>query len=234
VDRAATTTWPTWPNPITWSYGTTNTRMTKYATYTALSVAFDAYSSSSYAAGDLSWTHTPVGTPKGVLVLIYGNKYEDDIASVSYGGVAMEEVGLSPQLHNGASSDVFAVHAFFLGSNIPTGAQTVAVTHGTGTSSHRAGCITLTADGDTAVEDDGAVNSNSVANPSVTLTIDEQSFCALVFGSGQGAISGATPLADWSSRTESDMGVCIGGIYTKNDIVSTDTAAGFTLTQLEQ
>ncbi len=192
-----------------------------------MSVAFDQISN--HPTGDaatMSWTHTPVGTPKGILVTIVGDENVDDVASVTYGGVTMTEVTGSPLLHAG---EIAGVYAYFLGSSIPTGAQTVQVNYRAGGTSFLVpDCISVTATGDTALETQGTIDSASVANPTANLTIDEDSWLALVFASGAGAVTGTTPSAGWTSRREVDFGTQVSGVYTKDANVSTTTAFGWT------
>jgi hypothetical protein len=77
-----------------------------------------------------SFTHTPVGTPKGVLVYAIENAAAStitaEITGCTYGGIAMTQVANSPAQNTAATEDGL-VYGFFLGSGIPTGIQTVTV-----------------------------------------------------------------------------------------------------------
>ena len=146
-----------------------------------MAIAFDAGSQPTASTNDpLTWTHTPVGTPRGVFVAVWSvADSTDTVNGVTYGGVAMSEVTGSRQLVNEAgSNDDCSMHLFFLGASIPTGPQTVSVDM-TGTSfTHHARCATVTAAGDTEIEDsDGA----AADDPSVTLTTAVTTF---LFGAG--------------------------------------------------
>lgn len=192
-----------------------------------MAVAFDAVSNGGAGAtGNDSWTHTPVGTPKGVLVYIVGDLITDEINSVTYGGVAMTEVALSPVTLNSAEDAI--VHGYFLGSGVPTGAQTVAYTTSGSTVTHSACAITMTATGNTAVEDTSTISSSSATDPSVTMTITVDSFLSIAFMSGSAAVGDITPNIGWTSRFEDDLGGQVNGFYTKNANVSVDTAVGYT------
>lgn len=195
-----------------------------------MSVALDVRSNPAAGnAGALSWTHTPTGTPRGVTIYVYGDEGTDDVTTVTYGGVTVPEVSGSPLLHTGG--EICAVHAFHLGAGIPTGPQTVAIGYRSGgTSFHNADCVTETAAADTAVEDTKTVNSNSLANPSATLVIDENSFILEGIFSGQDAVGGITPLAGWTSQREIDWGTQTSGLYTKDANAAVNTAAGWTQT----
>lgn len=153
--------------------------------------ASNAHSGTSSSTGDFSWTHTPVGTPRGVLVLIVLNAEAiDEIAGVTYGGVAMAEVPLSPLLHSTGSEDG-TLFGYFLGSGIPTGAQTVAVTTSGSTRAKTAEAITVTASRDTIVDDTSTLETGAQTNPSVSLdcTADAAIYAMLHSGATGGSVS---------------------------------------------
>jgi hypothetical protein len=194
-----------------------------------MAVAFDAFSNGTAGTGDISWTHTPVGTPRGVIVIVLGVSGTDGVSGVTYGGSAMTEVTGSPNLK--ASTELAGVYVYFLGTSIPTGAQTVAMTSAN-VHLKSISAITLTADADTEVVDsDATINSDSAADPSVTLSLGGRTaFAAIGLVSGQDAVTGITPLTDWTSRLEQDAGAVTVGHYTYDTIGSTDVTAGWTQT----
>lgn len=127
-----------------------------------MAVAHDAGSESHLAQNDVSvsedsfsWTHTPVGTPRGVLVFVMTYADADYITSVTYGGSALAAVT------GGEAADTagepLRCTAFFLGSSIPTGAQTVLVTRTNNATNMYAAAATVTASSDTAVHEAGIV-----------------------------------------------------------------------------
>lgn len=188
--------------------------------------AFDAFATGSGSAS-LSWTHTPVGTPRGIIVQTVTNNVTDNvITGVTYGGVAMSEVLGSPNVH--ATGEPAVVNTFFLGSNIPVGPQTVTVLF-SGVDAKRGISISLTGTADIEVIDIGnSINGDSVANPSEILTLDGRScFCSIGFQSGQGAVTLITPLPDWTERFESDMGAQVVGFYTYDIIGTIDVTSGW-------
>lgn len=133
-----------------------------------MAIAFDAATESERTATTDPWTftHTPVGTPKGVALLAdHGGGTTDFIVTVTYGGVALARV----QSNTDSSGEQGRSYLYFLGAGIPTGAQTVEIdlTSATTTDIHFV-CITMTASTDTALVDSDGVNED-VANPSVTL-----------------------------------------------------------------
>lgn len=190
---------------------------------------FDAISNSAGGAGSQSWTHTPVGTPRGVWVYCGQVSQTDEITSITYGGVSMTESAGSPNLLT--SGELGASYSYFLGTSIPSGAQTVAMTGTTG-AVKQCFAVSITASADTEIVDvDGTINSASVTNPSVTLSLSGRtSFAAIGFYSGGDAVTNITELAGWTNRFEGDAGNEVFGLYSYDTIGSADVAAGWTQT----
>lgn len=127
----------------------------------AAAVAFDASSEShtgttgSTSAASFSWTHTPVGSAKGVLVFVWTNANADYISTVTYGGVDV------PAVSGGEASDTAGepgrCTAFYLGSGLPQGAQTVVVNRTNNATTMYAVAATVTCIGDTEVYTPGIV-----------------------------------------------------------------------------
>jgi hypothetical protein len=114
-----------------------------------MAVAFDAGSvshagvSASQSEASFSWTHTPAGTPAGVVVFVIANHPTNGaVSGVTYGGEALAAVP------GGSAADTLGelgrVQAWFLGSGVPTGAQTVQVTRGNDATILWAVCATVT------------------------------------------------------------------------------------------
>lgn len=193
-----------------------------------MAIAFDAYASNTTnGTGNFSWTHTPVGTPKGAIVYVLCNgSGADEITSVTYGGTAMTQITSSPVLNT--TGELGSAHGFFLGSSVPTGAQTVSVTTSGTATTKIGGSVTVTASNDTSVVTQGTVSSNSQANPSTTLSLGGVScFCMFGAWSGIGNLS-QTPFANWTERTAFDFGNQNGFIHTYNTIGTADVSAGYT------
>ena len=128
------------------------------------------------SVASFTWTHTAVGTPRGVLVFVYTISATSTVTSVTDGGVAMTQVS------GGAAVDTAGepgrVDTFFLGTGILTGARPVVVNRTNNAVVMYAVAITQTAAADTAVTgiillqenqalaqqsvDDGSPGSNSV------------------------------------------------------------------------
>ena len=198
-----------------------------------MAVAYDAFGSGSDAGGsaNLTWTHTPVGTPRGVLVWIIQTGFTPsgtNAVSCSYGATDM---GSPVAEIVKTTGEVCTVTFYFLGASVPTGAQTVTFDP-VASAVKLGGSITLTADTDTEIVDsDATINSDSSANPSVTLSLAARTcFAAIGFFSGQGADTGITPLTSWTSRLEHDFTPAMGAVYTYDTVGTTDVTAGWTQT----
>jgi hypothetical protein len=200
-------------------------------------IAFDALSSSTVrltpTAGHVTWLHTPVGTPKGVLVAIHTANATSDVTGVTYGGVAMTQVSGSP--NSKGSDEVMTEHLFHLGAGIPTGAQTVDIATSADTKSYGGIAMTLTADGNTEVVDtDVTINSDSSANPSCTLSLGGiNCFAAIAVGSGQAGSTSITPAAGWTGEAgpaEMAGGSTTNALYRYDTVDDVDVTAGWTQT----
>lgn len=171
------------------------------------SISFDAFSNSGAINFSHSWTHTPVGTPRGVLVLIVQTvSVTDEVTSVTYGGVAMSEVPLSPMIHTAGSEDGVC-YGYFLGAGIPTGARTVAVTV-TASSTMYVVVMSLTATADLVVDSTGFLDAASGLTPSATVatTADTTTFVAGVLKSGGATTAVFSPGTGYTDVAEFDFG----------------------------
>ncbi len=166
-----------------------------------MTVAFDAYTKSAQFLEDVypspfTYTHTPVGTPKGVVVMVVCWPTDggyDLVSGVTYGGVSMTRI----QAAWDTATEEGCAYLYFLGSGIPTGAQTVAiqeVDNGIVYPKKVAVTVTVTASGDTEVADSDKVE-NDIADPSATLTANGRSgmaFAAMFSGLGSAATAAAS------------------------------------------
>lgn len=109
------------------------------------------------AAGDsrdessFSWSHDP-GAPAGVFVAVFSGSITNQATGVTYGGQAMDLVA---EAHVSGAEDTGTVALYFLGSDIPTGNQTIEVSRNN--NSTRMGAIgaAVSADADTEIYADG-------------------------------------------------------------------------------
>lgn len=162
-------------------------------------IGFDVATASS------GWTSTPDpftfshvgGTPRGVLILIGGSNNADLITSVTYGGVA------TARTTNGRAFDAvgeaLSVYAYFLGSGVPTGTQTVSIDHTASGHAKIAFCITFTAGNDTEVVIDNLLQGDQ-ADPQISLdTTTRYSIRCCVAGSGHNSAASLTLISGMSS-----------------------------------
>lgn len=192
-----------------------------------MALAYGATTAATAGTGDLTWTHTG-GTPRGALVWVVQNANATDrVSGVTYGGVAMTELAGSPNAKG--TGEQCVVYGYFLGTTIPTGDQTVTVSV-TGVGTKQAVAVTVTGAADTEVVDvDATINTDSAANPAVTLSLGGVScFAAIGFFTGIADVGNVTPFTDWTSRHEEDFGAAIMGVYTYDTVGTTDVTAGWT------
>lgn len=162
-----------------------------------MAIAHDAATVIGTGTGTIEGTHTPTGTPKGVVVAIVQDGSAEEVTAVTYGGVSLKKEVFKGQATAEAGSSQF----WFLGSEIPTGAQTVKVTV-SGSNTRAVTCMTVTAGEDTKVAATGSTAEESATNPSVTLktgAIETVTYGATFSGeqaSGVGVGGGLTQLAE--------------------------------------
>jgi hypothetical protein len=192
-----------------------------------MAIAKDALTTSNLA----SFTHTPVGTPRGVLVMVPNESATDQVSACTYGGVAMTEVTLSPLLASGAEGG--ALHGFFLGSSVPTGPQTVAATVAAG-SPHFI-VQSATAGADMEVITTGTINLTGVTGAQTgTLALGGREAIAVEVGWCSGsAVTATTQLTNWTGHNESDEGAEINFRYSYDIVGTSDITFGVTITGTE-
>lgn len=180
-----------------------------------MAVAFDAATQSALTSSttDPSWTHTPVGTPRGVLVFVTQQSVVTDfVASVKYGSLTLSRV----QYATSPVSEFGGCYLYFAGSGIPTGAQTVLVDK-TGSIAMAGHCITLTASADTQIEDSN-IFEGITANPTIALTTGAgvNSFISMAAYSGQNAPASLTSPTGYTMRLQVDYGNQSAVVETKD------------------
>jgi hypothetical protein len=183
--------------------------------------------------------HVPSGLTKGVLVLATSGRgtianAKDEIAKVTYGSRELTQVSESPVLHiNGFGSG--GLHAFWAGSDIPSGAQTVTV-HATSEPLFYAKApivITYTAGTDIDLIDVQVQEYFSpVANPQVILNLSSRTAAAtLVWVSAHDAVTEVSPRANWTEEFEVDYSLRVAGVYRYDLIDGADITAGISQSQ---
>jgi hypothetical protein len=194
-----------------------------------MAVAFDAATENAAAADPQNFTHTPSGTPRGVLVYISHNTVGSDIVNgVTYGGVAMAEAGFADD----DTGELGACQVWFLGSSIPTGAQTVSIDRTESTTSVWAVAITVTAAADTEIIDTDTTQQGdaNIANPAVTMNHGARS--ALAFFGGMNGVNAPGSITDAAGQTrihDHDFGATSGVVSRKDSAGTGDTTMGFTI-----
>ena len=198
-----------------------------------MAVALDATSNPGATfTGNVSWTHTPVGAVRGVMITVFNVTASgvDQVQGVKYGGVTVPRI--SPPSLFKTTTEAMGLAAFFLGAGVPTGSQTVEVLTTAATVTKAGMCRTFTATKDVEKIAEVVWSSDALANPTGTLALAGRSACCvLVFLSGQQAVSGFTQLTNWSiGSPESDFGNAGGGEYTYNIVGTANVTAGWTQT----
>ncbi len=189
-----------------------------------MTVAFDAATEAATwttTPDPFLFTHTPSGTPKGVVVKIdHGTEAANLITSVTYGGRAMTAVPRATD----TVTEPGAAYMYFLGAGIPTGAQTVSIDHTAGATVKHAVCETYTAAKDTEI---GAFDtlSENAASPQLTLVTAKSSLRTFVIYSGAGATTDLTLLANHTAVHNHDY----GNFVSRQDRQTTASAGSFTI-----
>src|SRR3990167_3738972 len=194
-----------------------------------MTVAYDATSATTAAGtGTLTWSHTPAGTPKGIIVYVMQNASggADQVTGVTYGGSAMSEISGSPVFHSGGEPG--AVYGYFLGSSVPTGVHQVVVSV-SGATSKRGAAYSVTAVGNTQVQASATFSSTSQANPTVSLSVSSFAcFSSIAFHSGSNATSSHAPFTNWIKNMTQDWGTQTGGVFKHQIMTTQNHDAGYT------
>lgn len=185
-----------------------------------MAVAYDAYSTSTTTT-DPNWTHTPAGTPRGVVVIVIQQGGTLETVSCTYGGVAMTAGAV---IDGSGASEPARIYPFFLGASVPTGAQTVAV-DASGSQSKRAVAYTVTAAADTEVDAENSTVSSSLDDPSVNLTTDSTSVTFSGLWSGLGNAANVTADANHTKDLGQSLTAATANSEHRSGTVSAGTVA---------
>ena len=168
-----------------------------------MAIAYDAESNAAGSStGNFNWTHTPSGTPKGVVVFVGQNTRPgtDEVSSVTYGGEPMARFALASD----TSSESGRMYGYFLGTGLPTGPQSIVVTV-SGNTAKTAAAVTMTASADTDIEDWGVAEEDQ-GDPTITLSTAAETYCAGGLHSGWGNVNSVAPGTDYVDIYEIDLG----------------------------
>ncbi len=115
----------------------------------------------------MTWLHTPGAPPQAITVaVLHGASDTEHVASVTYGAVPLIPIISAVD----SANEPGRCSLFFLGTGVPTGAQTVSVDLTSGTTDDIFGVsVSWFASGDCEVIDSDKVDGDTL-NPSVTLT----------------------------------------------------------------
>jgi hypothetical protein len=156
-----------------------------------MTVAFDAVVESvrTDTSDPMTWTHTPVGTPRAIVVAFtHGVSDTDHVLTVTYGGINITERVRATD----TTTEPGASELWFIGSGIPTGAQTISADHASGTTDDIQGVSwSLTALSDCEIIDSDSISQNA-ANPTLVMQKEgREGWCACAMYNG-GAAPGGT------------------------------------------
>lgn len=190
-------------------------------------IQFDASTELTAASGP-SWTHIPVGVPKGVFVFIMLNNTSDSFSGVKYGGVPMALI----QRESWSSGEECVVNAYYLGVGIPEGSRTVEVTKGVGSTIAHFVCITVTADADTQLAGTtgfASLSGGGPVNPSVTVTgISGLTYGVGALSSGHDSEGSITAGAGMTMRQKHGFGTKTSAVESSTSQSSGNLTIGFT------
>jgi hypothetical protein len=191
-----------------------------------VAIAHDATSTLASGTGTRSWTHTPVGTPAGAVVVVSGGAV-DETSDVTYGGVSMERAYTAA--NTGGESGTTS--CWYL--NTPgTGGKTVEIVR-SGSTAYIAQATTATsATGYSKILTGNTYTSTSTSSAGFTLTLD--STASLIVGgiySGENALSSITANpTNWTTSIEVDFGNFVSRIG-RISVINTGASQAFTFTQ---
>jgi hypothetical protein len=191
-----------------------------------MAVAHDAYTAShvsgsvSQSEASFSWTHTPSGTPRGVLVYAFtgvgaNTSSTNHVTAVTYGGVSM--VAVTAGSAADTVTEPMRTTAWFLGSGIPSGNQTVAVTRTNDSVSVWVVAITVTAGNDTTYagvlleQEDQALTEENINDGSP----GTNSVRYVGIATGKSSASTALTTGANSTRLGNNDGVSRGAVVTR-------------------
>jgi len=175
--------------------------------------------------GDRTFTHTPVGTPKGVIVVVQSAATAQPCTGVLYGGVAMTLRTSATDTSEAGSVWVWTL----TDTTIPTGAQTVTL-QGCTADSKFATCSTVTAATTiTRYHASAKVDTTTSANPTVNIVT---TLSSMIYGGVHGGAAAPTsyaPTASYTTQFDGDYGALSARSSRSTAAIASGTIAyGFT------
>ncbi len=196
-----------------------------------MAVAYDAFTASGdyYATPDpATLSHTPSGTPRGVVVwIVHVADFTDDVTAVTYGGTSMTKLGFASP---GDSGEDVGVSCWFLGSSVPTGTQTVSVDHDGSGGRKRTYVATLTAAADTEATAHGGASNTASTAAQVTLDSSTTTTVKLAaLATGRGVLGQVDPITGMTELVEHDLGSLVTAAVYRTTPGSGSETVGWTL-----
>ena len=177
-----------------------------------------------------TWTHTPVGAPRAVLVSsVHGVTATEHVLSCSYGSASMSKIVTASD----TATEPGRATLWFVGSSIPTGAQTVSCDLDSGTADDiHFVSVTYTGSADATVIDTDSISENA-ANPSRTLQFGGQRATAIMAVYSGTANVPLTSACSGNSACTLDANFDMGAFVASNDRETTpgtlDQVMGYTI-----
>jgi hypothetical protein len=155
------------------------------------------------SGGTLSGTHTPVGTPSGVVAVVFNNATANPVSTITYGGVTMNLVTSASD-----TTEVGSVYIYELLSSVPSGAQTFSLTRTATTTNMWVTVTTMTVAGGKVVAREASQfkNTTTSANPTITLTTGVTTFVVGGMHGGAAAPTSYAPGTNYSTQFSADYG----------------------------
>lgn len=199
-----------------------------------MTIAFDAFGqySGTFSADD-SFSLAGAAGLDGVLCVVIQASNTAETITATHNGVNLPAISGSPFTSSTfAEAGGITIHAFFAGSGLSGGTQTVAITK-SGSNPCLAGAwsVTTASNAPEVQASDNDIDSAAVVDPSGTIALSGVTCLVLqAFCSGQGAITSITPPTGWTSDGEDDAGSVTVGWYRYDTIGSSDVTYGWTQT----
>lgn len=146
---------------------------------------------------------TPSGTPRGFVCFIQNEGTNTDaMTSVAYGAANVPRVGGGFGTAVDAAIELGILYAYFLGSGIPTGAQTISIVHNTGIfGTKHAWAMTVTGTGDIEIVDVNKIEGDT-SNPRIALNSGSRTALRVMgLYCGQDAIANITNITGVTRHT---------------------------------
>lgn len=170
-------------------------------------------------AGTHTWDHTPVGTPRGVMVFVVQRAAggADEVTGVTYGGQALTRIDFASD----PAGETVKAWSYFLGTGIPTGTQSVVVSAAGATVALRCACVTATAGADTEVAANGKIEAD-VDDPAIVLATGAgvSTVVAGAISSGVGDVANIAPNTGYTDIVEFDFAAQVGSIIWRDAVAT--------------